>query len=80
MTDYIITEAETRCLCDLCQKKVLSRPLSEELKSERERVLDTLIQKIDSCIGACPSDARQKPKTMLKRFKQTIESLRSEQP
>jgi len=47
-------------------------------KAERERVCNVLITKLDACISSCPSDARQKPKTILKRCKETIESLRSE--
>jgi len=44
----------------------------------REDMVKELNDKIDSCISSCPTDARQKPKTMLKRFKQTVvESLRT---
>lgn len=46
MTDYVISEEQlNRCKMGWCIKpedkqKILSRPLSEELKKERERVLN----------------------------------------
>jgi hypothetical protein len=44
--------------------------------AENKRVLNALIGKIDNCINSCPSEARQKPKTVLRYVRATCESLR----
>ena len=50
---------------------------AEIRKHGGERVLKTILTKLDACISSCPSEARQKPITILKRVRETVESLRS---
>jgi len=52
--------------------------LPEALKTERKRVLTVLLSKLDACITSCPSEAKQKPTTILQYVRKTVESLRGE--
>lgn len=60
--------------CPFCDR-LHSHP---ETSASSDKVLEELEQNIQRCLKSCPSDARQKPKTMLNYFLKTIKQFRQQ--
>ena len=84
MTDFVITEHDIELLNDPVMDKkkiwvrVRSRPLSDELKKERERVLDELLEWNEHDRSITEIMITRSHEWWHRRFKETIESLRGE--
>lgn len=79
MNEFIITEKQLKksysdCVTDKEYFKILSRPLSEELKKERERVFDKVMGTISNLNLPC----NMNPYDTVACIRGEIESLRGE--
>ena len=74
--DWLLRQNRGNLLCFYENPEELKKFKDEIAQAAREEVLEDLAAKINALILSCPSEAKQKPKTMLGYFLNTIESLR----